>query len=116
MSSSTRLVKFVDNMLERLHDGNSKVNIHALETVLSILPIIKDRIEPVISNLVPVLANNLATNNSSAKNLTLDIFDSLIKFSEGRTAYKLLELLSNSVAYGTNAKVKPFIVEKIIRT
>lgn len=40
-SDSASVVKFVDGMLERLHDGNSKVCIHALQCMNEVVPSIK---------------------------------------------------------------------------
>lgn len=71
--------------------------------------------DAVVSTLLPNLANNLGSSNAQVRQLTSDLLDTIINNAEGRCLQYVVESLSNIVAHGNNNKVKPVIMEKLIR-
>ncbi|XP_060117344.1 TOG array regulator of axonemal microtubules protein 1 [Heteronotia binoei] len=58
------IVKIFDAFKPRLHDSNSKVNQVALETMRQLIPLLKEKLSPVINMLIPALVdNNLNSKN-----------------------------------------------------
>ncbi|XP_063146664.1 TOG array regulator of axonemal microtubules protein 1 isoform X3 [Candoia aspera] len=58
------IVKIFDAFKSRLHDSNSKVNQVALETMHQLIPLLKEKLSPVINMLIPALVdNNLNSKN-----------------------------------------------------
>uniref|UniRef100_A0ACB8G6G6 TOG array regulator of axonemal microtubules protein 1 n=2 Tax=Sphaerodactylus townsendi TaxID=933632 RepID=A0ACB8G6G6_9SAUR len=58
------IVKIFDAFKSRLHDSNSKVNQVALETMRQLIPLLKEKLSPVINMLIPALVdNNLNSKN-----------------------------------------------------
>lgn len=63
-----------------MNDSNSKVNYKALNTMLQITPIIGDNLISVIANVVPLIAQNLASKNNEIQDLALNILDVFIEY------------------------------------
>ncbi|XP_015282138.1 PREDICTED: protein FAM179B [Gekko japonicus] len=61
---AANIVKIFDAFKPRLHDSNSKVNQVALETMRQLIPLLKEKLSPVIHMLIPALVdNNLNSKN-----------------------------------------------------
>ncbi|XP_077180266.1 TOG array regulator of axonemal microtubules protein 1 [Paroedura picta] len=61
---ATNIIKIFDAFKPRLHDSNSKVNQVALETMRQLIPLLKEKLSPVINMLIPALVdNNLNSKN-----------------------------------------------------
>ena len=76
-------MKIFDKFNPSLADSNSKVNYKALNTMFQIAPILADNLNPVIANLVPIIAQNLASKNSEIQDLASSILDVFIEYLGG---------------------------------
>jgi hypothetical protein len=69
-----------DKFCQCLTDSNSKVNFKALNTMLQITPILGDNLSAVISNVVPLIAQNLASKNNEIQDLASNILDTFVEY------------------------------------
>jgi hypothetical protein len=61
---ASHTVTVFDSLVMRLNDGNSKVNVLALQSLSRILPMVGESAVAVLNTLVPALAANLGSTNS----------------------------------------------------
>ncbi|XP_067421480.1 TOG array regulator of axonemal microtubules protein 2 [Emydura macquarii macquarii] len=111
---SANIIQIFDAFALRLQDSNKKVNQHALESVASMIPILKDGLHPVVVSLVTVVTDNLNSKNSGIYTaatrvlntlianldnaLLLQAFASRVRFISGRAMQDITEHLSVLVA------------------
>lgn len=55
-----------DAFKARLQESNSKVNLYALESLLKIIPSLKDNLSQVVNILVPAIVDNHLNSKNSA--------------------------------------------------
>ncbi|OQR89564.1 hypothetical protein THRCLA_09687 [Thraustotheca clavata] len=108
---SSKLLQIFDGVNKRLEDGNSKVNVYALESLLEIIPAFGNGMESLLPNLVPVLARNLASNNQKIVQLAERGFELLCDSMESKTLCQHLAL----VIKNGNTRVKPGLILKLHR-
>lgn len=56
------------------------MNYKALNTMFQIAPILGDNLVPVIANVVPLIAQNLASKNSELQDMASSILDVFIEY------------------------------------
>ena len=122
------LVKIFDKFNPCLTDSNSKVNYKALNTMYLITPLLCDDLNPVMVNVIPLIAQNLASKNSEIQDMASNILDVIVEylgkirnflnkneflklyfFTEGGS---LIQPFANIAIHG-NARVKPQIIFKL---
>lgn len=85
----TKTVKIFDCFCPRLNDANSKVSLNALNTLNSMIPLLKvkppivlslrqDGIIPVLGTLIPTLAGNLSSTKPEIRSAAVTATHSLI--------------------------------------
>lgn len=72
----------------------------------------KAGLDPVLHIIIQTLANQMATSNASIRDATAQAMDTLIAHADDGL---VLQSLANIVQYGANSRVKPLVVEKMIR-
>ena len=70
-------VAVFDAMVQRLRDGNSKVNVLALQSLSRMLPLVGESVVPVLNTLVPALGTNLGATNSNISSAAVDCMRTL---------------------------------------
>ncbi|XP_077995867.1 TOG array regulator of axonemal microtubules protein 1-like [Glandiceps talaboti] len=106
---ASNIVKIFDDFTPRLSDSNSKVNLTALNTMLHLVPRLREYLGAVINTVVPVLGTNLASKNAQIHQTTSEVLDSLMEHMENSL---LLQPFANLAQFG-NARVKPDMIEKL---
>ncbi|XP_034966396.2 TOG array regulator of axonemal microtubules protein 2 [Zootoca vivipara] len=125
---SSNIIQIFDAFTPRLQDSNKKVNLYALESVASMIPILKDGLNPVLVSVVTVVTDNLNSKNSGIYNaavkvldkmiihldnlLLLQTFASRVRFTSGRALQGITDHLSVLVAFAYPRK--PQAVERHI--
>ena len=74
------LVQIFDGFNECLSHMNSKVVLKALNTMHQVVPILGDNLSPVINSALPLIAQNIASNNREIAQLASDIIDAAIEY------------------------------------
>lgn len=74
------LVPIFDGFNECLAHMNSKVVLKALNTMHQLVPILGDALSPVINSALPLVAQNIASNNREIAQLASDIIDAAIEY------------------------------------
>uniref|UniRef100_A0A8C8RNU6 TOG array regulator of axonemal microtubules 2 n=1 Tax=Pelusios castaneus TaxID=367368 RepID=A0A8C8RNU6_9SAUR len=111
---SANIIQIFDAFALRLQDANKKVNQHALEAIASMIPILRDGLQPVMVSLVTVVTDNLNSKSSGIYTaavrvlntmianldnvLLLQTFASRVRFSSGRAMQDITGHLSALVA------------------
>ncbi|XP_061480949.1 TOG array regulator of axonemal microtubules protein 2 isoform X2 [Rhineura floridana] len=75
---SSNIIQIFDAFIPRLQDSNKKVNQYALESVVSMIPILKDGLNPVLVSVVTVVTDNLNSKNSGIYNAAVKVLDKMI--------------------------------------
>uniref|UniRef100_A0A8D2LWK4 TOG domain-containing protein n=1 Tax=Varanus komodoensis TaxID=61221 RepID=A0A8D2LWK4_VARKO len=75
---SSNIIQIFDAFALRLQDSNKKVNQYALESVASMIPILKDGLNPVLVSMVTVVTDNLNSKNSGIYNAAVKVLDTMI--------------------------------------
>ncbi|KAH0622632.1 hypothetical protein JD844_025104 [Phrynosoma platyrhinos] len=75
---STNIVQIFDAFTLRLQDSNKKVNQYALESIVSMIPILKDGLNPVLVSVVTVVTDNLNSKNSGIYSAAAKVLDTMI--------------------------------------
>eukprot|EP00002_Diphylleia_rotans_P035322 TRINITY_DN7695_c0_g1_i4.p1 TRINITY_DN7695_c0_g1~~TRINITY_DN7695_c0_g1_i4.p1 ORF type:complete len:1373 (-),score=287.02 TRINITY_DN7695_c0_g1_i4:153-4271(-) len=104
-----KIIPIFDGLVPRISDANTKVSTNALTVVQKVVALLKDNIEPVLSNLIPALANNLAASNAQIRALASETLDNLLATVD---PVILLPPLVNAATFG-NLRVKPQLLDKI---
>eukprot|EP00195_Chlamydomonas_chlamydogama_P001663 CAMPEP_0202916712 /NCGR_PEP_ID=MMETSP1392-20130828/69262_1 /ASSEMBLY_ACC=CAM_ASM_000868 /TAXON_ID=225041 /ORGANISM="Chlamydomonas chlamydogama, Strain SAG 11-48b" /LENGTH=1484 /DNA_ID=CAMNT_0049609237 /DNA_START=160 /DNA_END=4614 /DNA_ORIENTATION=+ len=105
----TQLIQLLDGLTMRLNDGNSKVNVQALETLSRLFPTLRERISLGLNTLIPALAANLGSTNDKIRSVALQAADQLIASVDPSL---LVQNFSHCVANGP-LRGKPLLVEKL---
>lgn len=121
-SPPQRLSKWFEIYMERLRDGNAKVQMHALQSLSSILPAMADNLETIPAALLPAIASNLASVNSALRQASSDIFDVLVNLLQQtqehadrlRALMNAVESMSSLIMYNGNSRMKPMLVDKLV--
>ncbi|KAF7252131.1 TOG array regulator of axonemal microtubules protein 1 [Varanus komodoensis] len=104
------IVKIFDAFKSRLHDSNSKVNQVALETMHRLIPLLKEKLSPVINMLIPALVdNNLNSKNPGIYAAATSVIQALCQHLDG---YLLLQPFCTKAQF-LNGKAKQDITEKL---
>ncbi|XP_033112244.1 TOG array regulator of axonemal microtubules protein 1-like, partial [Anneissia japonica] len=103
------IVKVFDAFILRLQDSNSKVNLQALQTMEDIVPRLAEYLPAVVQRIVPSLASNLASKNSSIAQTSSGILDLLMEHVDPAV---LVQPFCNATQYG-NTRVKPPMIRKL---
>ncbi|RMZ95708.1 hypothetical protein BpHYR1_050751 [Brachionus plicatilis] len=74
------LVQIFDKFNLCLTESNSKVNYKALNTMYLITPLLRDDLNPVLVNVIPLIAHNLASKNSEIQDMASNILDALVEY------------------------------------
>jgi hypothetical protein len=98
-----------DEFVPRLTDSNSKVNTLALQSMLTLVPLLRDYFSTVANMVVPAVAQNMASNRPELKTLSTDIIDAMLDHIDQTS---LLQPLSTLAKFGNN-RVRPEIVLKL---
>lgn len=109
LAESGKITGLFDPLLKRMEDGNAKVNVFALESLAKMIPAFGDSLELVLSNLVPVLARNLAASNPKLSALTVSVVQILCD----HVAAKLLCQHFAAIARHANSRVKPLLIDTL---
>ena len=80
------LVPIFDGFNECLAHMNAKVVLKALNTMHQLVPILADALSSVINSALPLVAQNIASNNRDLSQLALDIIDTAIEYMGRRDA------------------------------
>ncbi|XP_067318984.1 TOG array regulator of axonemal microtubules protein 2 [Anolis sagrei] len=75
---SSNIVQIFDVFTLRLQDSNKKVNQYALESVISVIVILKDGLNPVLVSVVAVVTDNLNSKNSGIYSAAVKVLDTMI--------------------------------------
>lgn len=62
----------------RLGDGNSKVNVQALETLGGLIVVLRDRMAAGLNTLVPAVTANLGSSNEKIRAVAVQCADHLV--------------------------------------
>uniref|UniRef100_A0A8C6VMF6 TOG array regulator of axonemal microtubules 1 n=1 Tax=Naja naja TaxID=35670 RepID=A0A8C6VMF6_NAJNA len=104
------IVKIFDAFKSRLHDSNSKVNQVALETMHHLIPLLKEKLSPVINMLIPALVdNNLNSKNPGIYAAATNVIQALCQHLDN---YLLLQPFCTKAQF-LNGKAKQDITEKL---
>ena len=103
--------RLFDVFLDRCRDGNAKVTLLALESLSKIIPILRNALDPVITLLVPVVANQMISSSGPIRKAANEAMDKLLEFTDMQL---LLQSLTSILSFGANPKVKPLITEKLV--
>ncbi|XP_053140411.1 TOG array regulator of axonemal microtubules protein 1 isoform X1 [Hemicordylus capensis] len=104
------IVKIFDAFKSRLHDSNSKVNQVALETMHRLIPLLKEKLSPVINMLIPALVdNNLNSKNPGIYTAATNVIQALCQHLDN---YLLLQPFCTKAQF-LNGKAKQDITEKL---
>ncbi|XP_062974582.1 TOG array regulator of axonemal microtubules protein 1 [Elgaria multicarinata webbii] len=104
------IVKIFDAFKSRLHDSNSKVNQVALETMHRLIPLLKEKLSPVINMLIPALVdNNLNSKNPGIYAAATNVIQALCQHLDN---YLLLQPFCTKAQF-LNGKAKQDITEKL---
>jgi len=99
----------LESIINRLSDGNSKVNVLALETVEGILPELGNAAGVGLNQLVPALSANAASTNDKIRSKAVDAIDALVGAVDGAL---LVQNLSHVISNG-NARSKAVMIDRL---
>ncbi|KYO43472.1 protein FAM179A isoform C [Alligator mississippiensis] len=75
---SSNIIQIFDDFTLRLQDSNKKVNQYALESVVSMIPVLRDGLHPVMVSMVTVVTDNLNSKNSGIYSAAVKVLETLI--------------------------------------
>lgn len=104
-----KILTLFDAFVKRMEDGNAKVNVLSLECLDRIIPAMGNGMDTVLSNFMPVLAKNLAANNSKLASLALGAMELLCLHVDARLLYPHI----TSIARHSNSRVKPLLIQTL---
>ncbi|KAL7748443.1 hypothetical protein RI367_006136 [Sorochytrium milnesiophthora] len=116
---SAPTVKIFDVFNERLHDGNSKVQVMALQVLQGMVSVMGKTLEPVLLSLTTTLCNNMSTSNVSVRSLSTERIDDLLGMAHGpdgsiTCAALMVQSFAGYLNFGSSVRVKPVVLEKLI--
>ncbi|XP_042293763.1 TOG array regulator of axonemal microtubules protein 2 isoform X2 [Sceloporus undulatus] len=75
---STNIIQIFDAFTLRLQDSNKKVKQYALESLVSMIPSLKDGLNPVLVSVGTVVTDNLNSKNSGIYSAAVKVLDTMI--------------------------------------
>jgi len=105
----SQLVNMFDHLVQRLSDGNSKVNIQTLQVLTRIFPALGESTGAALNTLVPSLVANLGSTNEKIRNSASEAVDSLIRSMDSSA---LLQNFAHCVNHG-GLRAKHIMLEKL---
>lgn len=105
----SNIVRVFDQLVPRLTDSNSKVNVYSLQCFEVMLPRMAPYLESVIGILIPAVSCNLASKNPTIQQSAASIIDHIMAVVDNSV---LVQPFSSVVQFG-NAKAKPIMTEKL---
>ena len=106
-----QLFKLMDHFLTGLSDGNSKVNIRALESLCRVIPAIGDLTARVLHLLMPPLCKYLGSGNTNTKKYSQQVVKAIVNnVTVKDTALALSKALANNCK---SVPSKAIILEEI---
>ena len=106
---TAHLVKVFDVFTPRLTDRNSKVNLHALEVLSNIIPLVGDVLIPVLHPIINAMGPNLASKNPTIYSTAMTVLDLLVQCIDPAS---LVQLIVSNAQLG-NARVQPIMISKL---
>lgn len=107
---SGKVIGLFDLIIKRMEDGNSKVNVFALECLEKMVPALgSSGMELVLSSFTPALTKNLAANNPKLSALTLAVVQVLCTHVDA----KLLCQHFAAIARHANSRIKPLLIDTL---
>eukprot|EP01135_Chromosphaera_perkinsii_P001920 Nk52_evm69s212 gene=Nk52_evmTU69s212 len=103
------LLKIFDSFIPRLQDSNSKVNYLALQAMEFIVHLLKDDLIPVLKNVVPAVAQCLASKVTNIRHKARDIIQGMVEHID---VVALASLFGNVAVYGS-PRIRAEMVEKL---
>ncbi|XP_026551411.1 TOG array regulator of axonemal microtubules protein 2 [Pseudonaja textilis] len=95
---SSNIVQIFDTFTLRLQDSNKKVNQYALESVVSMIPLLKNGFNPVLFSVVTIVMDNLNSKNSGIYSAAVKVLDTMITYLDNLL---LLQIISSRVRFLT---------------
>ena len=105
----SNIVRVFDDLVPRLTDSNSKVNVYALQCFEVMLPNLAPYLEAVVSGLIASMSLNLASKNSTIQQSSMAIVDHIMEVVDNAA---LVQPFSSVVQFG-NVKSKPIMTKKL---
>ncbi|XP_067840004.1 TOG array regulator of axonemal microtubules protein 2-like isoform X2 [Heptranchias perlo] len=75
---SSNIVNIFDSFIPRLQDSNKKVNQFALQSMATMIPVLKDDLHRVLHSTVTVVTDNLNSKNAGIYTAAVHVLDTLI--------------------------------------
>lgn len=104
------MVKIVDQLSQRLEDGNSKVNMAALRAVGSLAPHLKHADSQIRMGLFSHLAAHVASANAAVRKVARMTFESL---AEALDSSQMVAPLAHTIQFG-KVSIRPLMVQKLL--
>uniref|UniRef100_A0A2K6FBU8 TOG array regulator of axonemal microtubules 2 n=1 Tax=Propithecus coquereli TaxID=379532 RepID=A0A2K6FBU8_PROCO len=76
---TTHLVQVFDAFTPRLQDSNKKVNQWALESLVKMIPLLRDSLQPMLLSIIIAVADNLNSKSSGIYAATATVLDAMIE-------------------------------------
>ena len=77
--SEKQVTNVFDHLIQRLSDGNAKVVVQTLDTMSSVLPVVKGNCGMVLNTLIPSLAQVLGSTNEKIRTRAGTAIDTLCR-------------------------------------
>lgn len=107
---SNQVMKLWDSILACVMDSNTKVNLKAFQSIVVMVPHLKDSLEPVMNRLMQAVTSALGSTNTQVRSVAHETFDALTKHLKATSMLPLFPVLVQQA----NSKLKPILVEKLI--
>eukprot|EP00959_Pyramimonas_sp_CCMP1952_P121075 2531413-Pyramimonas_sp.AAC.1 len=104
-----QLVSMFDHLVQRLSDGNSKVNIQALAVLENIFPALGETTACVLNTLVPAMVTNLGSTNEKIRWQANKAVDAL---TQSMDSAALLQNFAHCASHG-GARTKHVMLDKL---
>mmetsp|Transcript_14978 Transcript_14978/g.20666 ORF Transcript_14978/g.20666 Transcript_14978/m.20666 type:complete len:318 (+) Transcript_14978:2-955(+) len=104
-----QLVSMFDHLVQRLSDGNSKVNLQCLQVLTRIFPALGESTSCCINTLVPALVANLGSTNEKIRTCANQAVDTLISHMDSAS---LVQNFAHCVRNG-GPRSKQLMLEKL---
>jgi len=108
---SGRLLPLFDAFVPQLTYANSKVNLAALQALEQMIPLLRDHLALVATNLIPALASCLASSNMQVRSLTPSVLDTLMLHVDGAA---LVHPCANCTLYAS-PKARASMIERLVQ-
>ncbi|KAI3378790.1 hypothetical protein SNEBB_000790 [Seison nebaliae] len=88
------LIQIFDKFTCCLNDSNSKVCLSALESMHQLVPVLADEMTPILSNAIPAICNNLASQQKSHQRKASEILRTMVKYIDNSQLIQPLSTIS----------------------